>query len=127
MSDSQGLMIILVVYKVATLLAGLSLAYMGYKLFRVGIFGDSGNLEVTWADTKVVLKRAAPGTFFVVLGTIVLVTTVWRGLTAETLNNMLAADLERRQTNQDSDISKSMPLEMPAESASTIDEEAEAS
>lgn len=123
MSDFQCALIMVVVYKVATLLAGVSLAYMGYKLFRLGIFGESGDPKASWSDASLVLKRAAPGTFFVVLGTIVLVSTVWRGLTAETVNKMIPADREQHQKQLDPDPIDPAPVGLPAHGTGTSEQQ----
>jgi len=46
---------------------------MGYKLFVKGIFREAGDVEVKWDDNKILLKRAAPGTFFAVCGTVIII------------------------------------------------------
>jgi hypothetical protein len=70
----------LLLYKVISVIAGLLLCYMGYRLFMSGVWGNSGDLTTQFGDTKLLLKSAAPGTFFVVLGTVVLLATIWKGL-----------------------------------------------
>ena len=70
-------------YKIASLLCGAVLCYLGYRLFCRGIWGESGNLEARLGDNRLVLKSAAPGTFFVVLGTVVILMTVFKGLELE--------------------------------------------
>ncbi len=67
-------------YRITALLVGLAFGVMGYKLFVKGIFGDAGDLESKWGDNRLILKRAAPGTFFAVLGAGVLVATLWSGV-----------------------------------------------
>jgi hypothetical protein len=63
-------------YKVICLLVGLAFAYLGYRLFVQGIFRASGDLQAEFKDTKIILKRAAPGTFFSVLGAAIVIGTI---------------------------------------------------
>ncbi len=69
-----------VLYKLAALLIGFGLAYLGYRLFIAGIFEGGGDLDATFSDTKLVLKKASPGIFFALFGTVVLVVTLTKGL-----------------------------------------------
>ena len=68
------------IYKVASLAAGLSLAYMGYRLFIAGIWGKAGDVDVHFKETKLLIRKAAPGTFFTVTGAIVIALTLLKGL-----------------------------------------------
>ncbi|HWB60857.1 MAG TPA: hypothetical protein VG733_15275 [Chthoniobacteraceae bacterium] len=70
-------------YKIASLASGSFVVFLGYKLFVKGIFGQSGDLETTWKETKIVLKKAAPGTFFSLFGAVVIICTIWKGLDLE--------------------------------------------
>lgn len=63
-----------------SLLVGLACCFMGYRLFMNGIWGEAGDLNAEFGNNKLVLKKAAPGTFFAVLGTIVICFTLWKGL-----------------------------------------------
>ena len=83
MNEAHTLMLSLTLYKVITILAGLAFAFMGYKLFINGIFTEAGELSTNWEDKHLVLKKAAPGTFFAVLGTLIVCVSLWRGLTLE--------------------------------------------
>lgn len=67
-------------YKLASLGVGLSSLYMGYRLFISGIWGASGDVDATFQNNRLVIKRAAPGTFFAVFGTIIVCTTLIKGL-----------------------------------------------
>lgn len=66
----------LLIYKLACLAVGSLLCYFGYRLFKEGIWGNAGNLEANFRDTTLVVKSAAPGTFFVLLGAVIIVTTI---------------------------------------------------
>jgi hypothetical protein len=82
MSEGNSLMLFsLTIYKVITIFAGLAFAFMGYKLFIHGIFMEAGELHTNWENRSLVLRKAAPGTFFALFGTLVVCTSLWRGLT----------------------------------------------
>ena len=71
-------------FKITSLLAGVLFCYLGYKLFVAGIWGNAGNLEVNWNDNKVLLKKAAPGTFFALFGTAVVIVSIINGFSITT-------------------------------------------
>src|ERR1700692_4121366 len=66
---SSGLAIILVtaLYKLSCLTVGCLFCSLGYRLFKAGIWGNAGDMETKFKDVNIVLKSAAPGTFFAVL------------------------------------------------------------
>ena len=53
---------------------------MGFRLFMAGIWGQAGDLNAQFGDNKIVLKKAAPGTFFALFGTVIIVFTLYKGL-----------------------------------------------
>jgi hypothetical protein len=53
---------------------------MGYRLFMSGIWGNAGNIDTEFMDTKLVIKKAAPGTFFALFGTIIVAFSVFTGI-----------------------------------------------
>lgn len=75
----------IVLYKIFCLIAGLLLCFMGFKLFISGIWGSAGDAEGQFGNNKIVLKKAAPGTFFVLVGGFVIGMTVYKGLAFENL------------------------------------------
>jgi hypothetical protein len=79
MDPNVILMISFTMYKIIGLICGVILGYLGYKLFSVGIWGNAGTLQATHKDNKLLLKGAAPGTFFVVLGAAVIGITLYQG------------------------------------------------
>jgi len=81
MSVDSTLVLSLTIYKVVSVLAGLAFAYMGYKLFVHGIFEEGGELHATWSSRSLLFKKAAPGTFFALFGTVIVCVSLWRGLT----------------------------------------------
>jgi len=80
MDTGSQIVLALTLYKITSLLVGLLLAYMGYKLFKAGVWGEAGDVEAHFKDNKLVIKRAAPGTFFAVLGAIIICFTIFKGL-----------------------------------------------
>jgi len=81
----------LTLYKIVSLLTGGCLSYMGYRLFMAGIWGNAGDAEGEFGSNKIVLKKAAPGTFFVVMGAIVIGLTLIKGLNFEQLSSSKGA------------------------------------
>ncbi|AEJ01321.1 hypothetical protein Nit79A3_1489 [Nitrosomonas sp. Is79A3] len=68
------------IYKITSLVTGVLLCYMGFKLFMAGIWGHSGEVEGSFRDNKIIIKKAAPGTFFVLMGALVLGITISKGI-----------------------------------------------
>lgn len=61
----------LTVDKIVCLLVGLGLCYMGYGLFLVDVWGQSGDVRVSFSDYKLVLRGGAPGIFFALFAIVV--------------------------------------------------------
>lgn len=76
------------VYKLSSIVVGGVSIYLGYKLFINGIWGDSGNLSAQFQDNKILLKNAAPGTFFSVLGAIIICFSIFKGVGANFETNL---------------------------------------
>ena len=66
-------------YKMACIVIGGISISLGYKLFMNGIWGNAGDLDVKFEKSNVVLRSAAPGSFFAVLGAAVLIFTIING------------------------------------------------
>lgn len=79
MDTGNSIVLATLIYKLACLAVGSFSCYMGYRLFVAGVWGNSGDLRTNFGNTKLVLRNAAPGTFFVVLGSGVIVATIWQG------------------------------------------------
>lgn len=75
------------VYKLCSLLTGIFLSYLGYKLFMAGVWGNAGDAEGQFGQNRLIIKKAAPGTFFAVLGAVVIVSTIYQGLKFESLTS----------------------------------------
>lgn len=73
----------LLIYKLAALGSGVVLCVLGYRLFAKGIWGAAGDIDMRFKDNVIVLRSAAPGSFFAILGAAVIVATIWQGLSIE--------------------------------------------
>lgn len=73
-----------VFYKLGCLASGTLVCWMGYKLFVKGIWGNAGDLKFEMPKVSIVLQQAAPGSFFAVLGAVIICFTVWHGMTLGT-------------------------------------------
>lgn len=111
--ETQNYIILAVTaYKVASLLAGVACCFMGFKLFTLGIWGNAGELSTKFNSNKLVLKNAAPGTFFVVLGTVILAVTIWKGLNFDhKLNKGMSTEAESR--SEETIKQPALPDELP--------------
>lgn len=79
MSDFVLTIAIVTLFRTVMVLVGVSFAYLGYKLFCRGIYDKAGDMEATWGKNKLLLKQAAPGTFFALFGVIVIAISIWKG------------------------------------------------
>lgn len=82
-------------YGIVTIAAGVALCWMGYQLFRVGIYEKGGDLNASWGSKKIALKQAGPGTFFALFGAAVLGLAVHKGMS---ITVPIAADLTVQHT-----------------------------
>src|SRR5262245_18237999 len=86
MSENVQLLSLLVLYRLTIVVVGFAFAFMGFRLFLARLTDPAGELSAragakTWLD----LRKAAPGTFFVVLGASMIVVSFARGITASPL------------------------------------------
>jgi hypothetical protein len=70
----------LFIYKLVSIGSGLLVCYFGFRLFVLGIFTGAGDLSSEFQNTKLILKKAAPGTFFALFGAAVIGVSLWKGL-----------------------------------------------
>lgn len=100
-------LIILGAYKITCLIVGIISIHMGYKLFRAGIWGEAGDLNAKFGNNKLVLKNAAPGTFFALFGAIIISFTIYKGYNDKSYIEENGQQ-EKRTTLEDDDL-----LEIP--------------
>ena len=67
-------------YKLASLGAGSLFCFLGYRLFVLGVFTGGGDMDARFKDSKVLMKKAAPGTMFALFGAVVISVTICRGI-----------------------------------------------
>lgn len=60
-------------FKALVILVGLAFVYMGYKLFIKGITAPAGSFTGEVGDKRLKLVRFAPGIFFALVGSVVVV------------------------------------------------------
>lgn len=68
------------IYKIISLTTGLITCYLGYRLFCKGIDKSAGDVNISAGNKKLYFQGAAPGTFFVFLGAIVIIATILKGI-----------------------------------------------
>jgi hypothetical protein len=61
----------------------LTIIILGYILFVKGLYKDSGEMQAQWKDFKIVIRKAAAGTYFVIFGSIIIAYTIYEGLSSE--------------------------------------------
>lgn len=71
----------LLIYKLVCITSGVFFCFLGYRLFVLGILGTAGDLDSQFKNTKLILKKAAPGTFFALFGAVIIAGTVFQGFT----------------------------------------------
>jgi hypothetical protein len=84
MSEFNTLIFSLTLYKVLSILVGLVCLFFGYRLFQSGVSTKAGELNAKSGDKSLVLKQAAPGTFFALFGVIIISVGLFKGLELET-------------------------------------------
>lgn len=67
-------------YKLFCLGTGALFGFFGFRLFIEGVAEKSGDLTASWKSAKFVLKSAAPGTFFALVGGAVIAFTLYKGM-----------------------------------------------
>ncbi len=77
--NTVALIVAIEAYRLASIFVGFAIIYFGYKLFDRGVYQKAGELKAAWGESNLLLKQAAPGTFFVIFGTAVIVFSLWKG------------------------------------------------
>lgn len=74
-------------YKIISLLVGAFISFLGYKLFMNGIWGEAGDVDAKFKDGSIVIRSAAPGTFFALFGAIIIGVTILKGWDVDVSSN----------------------------------------
>jgi hypothetical protein len=78
--SNHGILIVsLTLYKTASLATAVLFCFFGYRLFLAGLWGPAGDLRAKFKEFDLILKSAAPGVFFVVMGALIAGATIWKG------------------------------------------------
>ncbi len=80
MSDDLYVYSFLILYKLGILIAGVSLCYMGFRLFLTDKISASGDLTAKGGAYELKLSGAAPGIFFSLFGTIIICFSIFKGV-----------------------------------------------
>lgn len=83
-------------YKLSSLFIGLVSLLLGYKLFKLGINKPAGDVNVSSGNVKFSITGAPSGTFFAILGTVIIFFTLEHGLEINTAPE-ISADFRQEQ------------------------------
>ncbi len=107
MSEIVHIIISLETYRIITILVGLVVVYLGYKLFLKSVYAAAGDFTVEWKGLKILLTKGAPGTFFALFGVIIIVVSLWRGISVFEIRRDIYGDVsavaafgENKETRQ---------------------------
>ncbi|SCX98260.1 hypothetical protein [Desulfoluna spongiiphila] len=101
MSSNSFIVLSVTLYKLSSLLVGSLFAYLGFRLFMANIWGNAGELETEFGDTKLVVKKAAPGTFFALFGAIIIAITLYKGIELKSHTSNLVNGSVLQTTEED--------------------------
>ncbi len=90
------------VVKIIFTAAGTFIVYLGYKLFQSGLFTESGEINASFGDKNIAIKKAAPGTFFVLFGAIIILLNIQRASLDDTTKTIEAEGEIHDQRHADS-------------------------
>lgn len=116
MSEFMQAAVVVLTYRVVTVLCGTLIIFLGYLLFRIGVFEKAGELKGVWGDRRLVLKQGAPGTFFVVFGAIIVSVSIWKGVDLETIRSRTGTNnpsVAERQIGENSLVFPSPRIPVP--------------
>lgn len=66
-------------FKIFGIICGLVSIYFGYDLFKRGVFDKSGEFRAEYMSGNLILKSVAPGSFFALIGAIIIISVVISG------------------------------------------------
>jgi hypothetical protein len=65
-------------YRCLIIATGGLFEYLGYRLFVLGIYEKAGELKASWKGASLLVRQAAPGTFFALFGATIITVAVVR-------------------------------------------------
>jgi len=85
-------LIIIALYRCVSMIIGLVFAFLGYRLFVLGIQAKAGDLNAGFGDKHIALKRAAPGTLFALFGVIIISVNLFKGPSINEKSSLMNID-----------------------------------
>lgn len=85
----------IILYRIITILVGFGIIYLGYLLFRIGVYEKAGDLKAAWGDSYLTLKQATPGTFFALFGAIIISISLWQGIDIEKVKSIKSSGMNQ--------------------------------
>jgi len=101
MSSNSFIVLSVTLYKLASLLVGSLFAFLGYRLFMANIWGNAGELKTEFGNTKLIVKKAAPGTFFALFGAAIIAMTLYKGMELKSHTSNLVNGTYVQTTEED--------------------------
>lgn len=83
MSDVVSVVALVVLLRIAMVITGFGFTWLGYRLFRAGVYEHGSDIKASWGDSYLILKQAAPGTLFALFGVAVIGLSIVRGVSVE--------------------------------------------
>jgi hypothetical protein len=90
MTDFGAIASATIAYRFSVVAIGLVFAFLGYRLFRLGVYEKAGDLKATWKGASLLLRQAAPGTFFALFGTSIICVALFKGFDIQRVTGMPA-------------------------------------
>lgn len=79
----EQIYVLLIVYKIITLLVGSLCCYWGYRLFLSMPVSNAGEISINIPKSQILMRRAAPGAIFLVFGAAVIIAAINSGVSME--------------------------------------------
>lgn len=79
MTETVLTTLIVTLLHVSMVAVGFGFAWLGYRLFCMGVYEKAAELQKAWGDKRILLKQAGPGVFFALFGVVVVVISLMRG------------------------------------------------
>ena len=105
-----------VLYKFLSLAVGMFTTYLGYQLFLKGFLTETGELEGKVGTVTINLRKAAPGIFFALFGTVVISYCIFKDLEFDVSQKSGATTTKTATLSQaDSSLLKDTVVHLPSE------------
>jgi hypothetical protein len=68
------------------IVGGCIVIVLGFLLFKLGVFRDAGDVEASFRDWKLLMRKSAPGSLFAIVGMVIVVASLFRPGTITSYN-----------------------------------------